>query len=556
MSSFVAELARGRGPVRATGIAKPESGSWIVGDVRIDGREQLRDSLGAAGVPTRDDASDIELIFAAWSVWRETATERLIGDFSFALWDSERRVLFCARDQLGVSPLYWAQVGETFVCSNVLDEVRAHPRVSSRLHEPAIVSFLQHGSNENLTTTSFADIRRLAPAHQITVRVDAAALAPARYWSFPVPEPLRLYHEQEYIERFRDVLGDAVRDRLRTDRAAILLSGGLDSTSLAATARRVAPRVRLSAWTQDMAPNAPPDEVRLATSVAERLGIPQQIVNDAPVAWSHLAERGFRTPEPLDEPAWAAWLRLVDRISSDANVLVMGEDGDALLRPPGLLTMLRTWPARDVIGRVARYTLAHRHHPHLGIWWRRRVRNLFGHGRGPTSDWVRTEVLSRTAEDLPRALAHPARPDAVRFLSAPVWQSVLESAQQSYTRAPVAQVWPLLDLRVISFVFSIPPVPWCQKKELLRRSFVGEIPDEVLRRPKSPLHGYFERQVRDWRASQSLDRITLGKFTLEFVDSQSVADTFRNGTVAEVLGAWRVLALDQWLQYHDLAGTA
>ena len=142
----------------------------------------------------------------------------------------------------------FAEVANRACYRGLLNVLRAHPKLTPQRHEPALVAFLRHGFNDDLTATSFADIRRLAPATQITVSGDAIAALPKTYWKFPNPAPLRLSRDEEYIERFRDVLGDAVRDRLRSARAAIMLSGGLDSTSLAATARRVSPGTRLVAW--------------------------------------------------------------------------------------------------------------------------------------------------------------------------------------------------------------------------------------------------------------------------------------------------------------------
>jgi asparagine synthase (glutamine-hydrolysing) len=135
-----------------------------------------------------------------------------------------------------------------------------------------------------------------------------------------------------------------------------------------------------------------------------------------------------------------------------------------------------------------------------------------------------------------------------------VWQSVLEPAQQAYTGVTLDFVWPLLDTRVIEFVFSVPPVPWCQRKTLVRQAFRGELPDEVLRRPKSPLPGFFEWQVAQWRHSRRTDEIAFGDHTCEFVDTLSVADTLKNGSVWDAMAAWRVLILDHWLQRAGCGG--
>jgi asparagine synthase (glutamine-hydrolysing) len=310
---------------------------------------------------------------------------------------------------------------------------------------------------------------------------------------------------------------------LRENRAAILLSGGIDSTSIAATARRVSPEVALHAWTKDMTPFAPDDEVALAAGVASRLGIAFDVVRDQLTPLSQLDSPRFRTPEPLDEPEWSSWIRLLRRIETDASVLIIGDDGDALFRPPGLITMLRTLPAADVFRRVIAYYLSHGRRPHLGL------RSAFSSGFG----------------------AHPLRPEAERLLAAPVWQSVLEPAQRAYTGTALDLVWPLLDTRVIEFVFSIPPVPWCQRKELARRAFNHELTAAIVMRPKSPLRGFFEGQVARWRATKGARSIVFSENLLEFVDASGVEATLQAGSTTEVLAAWRVLILDQWLRGAD-----
>ena len=552
MTSFVAEVRRGAGPVRATGIANPAGSSWIVGDIRLDGRDALRDTLGAAGVPTPRDASDAALAMLAWGAWRETATERLRGDFSFAIWDARDRVLFCARDPLGVRPLYWADIGGTFVCSNHLDAVRAHAAVSSQLHEPAIVAFLRFGYNDDLTTTSFRDVRRLAPAHSLTVRDAQSEISPRRYWNFPVPEPLRLASDEEYLERFRDVMNAAVRDRVRGNRVGIMMSGGLDSTTLAATARNAVPGVALRAWTLDDGGSVAADEVRLAASVAARLDVVHEIVRYQGVPFAHLAVPGFRTPEPLDEPDWGPWERVLQSVSRDAPTLIIGEDGDSLFRPPGLITMLRAWPAHDVVRRVLAYISSHRRKPHLGLWLRRRLAAPFKRDPGYDPRWLRREFVDRDRSRAPAsAEVHATRPEAVSYLGDPYWQRYLEAAQPAYTGVPLETVWPLLDTRLIEFVFSIPPLPWCQDKELMRVAFRNELPDAVITRPKSPARGRFERQVAEWRASVGGGTVALSDGVCRFVDTSSALDTLRSGRATDVGVAWRVLVLDQWLRQLD-----
>ena len=105
------------------------------------------------------------MILRAYCVWGEDCVAHLLGDFTFAMWDGPKRRLFCARDHLGVKPLFYAQIGQTVVISNTLDCVRLHPAVSRDLNDSAIADFLFFGANQQSDTTSFRDIRRLPSAH-------------------------------------------------------------------------------------------------------------------------------------------------------------------------------------------------------------------------------------------------------------------------------------------------------------------------------------------------------------------------------------------------------
>jgi hypothetical protein len=108
----------------------------------------------------------------------------------------------------------------------------------------------------------------------------------------------------------------------------------------------------------------------------------------------------------------------------------------------------------------------------------------------------------------------------------------------------------MLDTRLLEFALAIPPVPWCQRKEIVRVAFRDELPAEVLRRPKATLRSYDDAQVASWRATRPCERLELSARTREFVNGDRALDSLRRGSAVEVLRAWRVLALDRWLRDH------
>ena len=145
--------------------------------------------------------------------------EHLAGDFAFAIWDAKTKRLFSARDHFGVKPFYYAEVGEQFIFSNVLDCVRVAPGVPSDLNEAAVGDFLLFGLNCDLATTTFSAIRRLPPAH--TLLADAEGVKTACYWAPPTAGRIRYKSTKQYAEHFEEIFREAVRDRLRADRVAL-----------------------------------------------------------------------------------------------------------------------------------------------------------------------------------------------------------------------------------------------------------------------------------------------------------------------------------------------
>lgn len=522
---------------------------WLTGDIRLDGRDDTRRAVVAAGVTLEVSATDETIVLAAYRAWGTGAPSRLRGDFSFALYDVQRAELLCARDGLGVRPLFYADTPRGFVCANTIRAVLAHDGIDRRLDEAAIVSFLQWGYNCNVATTTFCGVRRLAAGHQLTVRAGAASPPPTRHWRFPEPEPLRLSHDAEYVERFRALLDQAVRDRSRSAGTALMLSGGLDSTALAATMHRTNSSMPVHAFTTVITPLRPDNEGELAALVARQFGMHHDVSDDVAMPLEQLGDPQFDFAEPTDAPDVAAWRRLAPRIAATSPVMFVGEDGDALLRPPSMRTMLRHWPLLDVLGRAVQYTVRHRHHPHLGLWWRKRLSRLGRADPPAVPSWIRADLLARTGpQDDARLTPHPSRPETHAALSGSVWQQLHEQSDAIHSGAPLESRWPLLDTRLLEFVLAIPPIPWCQRKELIRRAFGHELPRVIIDRPKTPLPDYFDRQVVRWRTRVGRSAMPPLRCAVDFVDTSGVESILKEGDTARVLAAWRVLQLERWLE--------
>jgi asparagine synthase (glutamine-hydrolysing) len=542
--------------------------TWVVADARIDAREDLAARLAGREPDTcRPAASDVELIARAYRAWGEECPAYLIGDFAFAVWDQTRGTLFCARDQLGVKPIFFARFGRTVIVSNALDCVRLHPSASDDLHEPAIADFLLFGAIQESDSTVFRDVRRLPAAHCITWSSGSARQR--RYWTLPVEEPVHFTRAADYTERFGELLRAAVRDRLRTRRAGVFMSGGIDSTTLAAAAVGVL-RERpddffLQAFTCVYDRLIPDSERRYAALAAAHLQIPIRFdARDDETSIPDWDRVSIRTPEPIDNPAaFAAAVGFARSVSASARVLLYGEGPDnALLYEwrPYLAHLVSTRQIAALVRAVSSDLVMHRRVPVCSSVLQR------ARAWGRTRQWLdefpawldegfaaRHQCRERwAARRVPAPSPHPVRPRAYAAfdLDAVGWQPLFDYCDVTSAASHTEIRHPFLDLRVLRYMLALPPMPWCRNKLIIRRSMRTSLPRAVLRRRKTPV--VVSPDLARVRAS-GLPRLAPTPALRSYVDPSRIP--LAPNTEIELRAALRPLGLNYWLrQLEQTAG--
>lgn len=521
-----------------------EGGRVLVGAVRLDNRERLRQLLRPDDASSLGHASDATLALLAFERWGDRFGEYLMGDYALCVWDPAARRVVCARDHHGNRQLYWGVVGGRCRVSSTIAGVRASVALRGALREDAIVSFLRDGFVADPRATVWRDVRRLPRATTMFLTADGTVRY-HEHWRFPTPTPLRYRDPRDYPAHFVEVLGEALRDRLRASDAVIYLSGGMDSTTLAAVARDAAPDVTLHALTSGAPARVPSDDDRLAPLVAARLGIWHASLSSddtTPLSWLDAPDP--YPSQPVDEPELADWRASALVAARRAPIAIFGEDGDTLLQPPTLLAQVRTQSVVEVASSWWRFRRTAGHWPWIGLEWRRRLRRLLGREPDRTP-WLRAEA-HRAVGPAPTHQRHPVRRASVRLLTSGLWETLYEGMSPSLTGAASLVTFPLMDPRVIEYVFAIPPVPWGQDKRLLREAMRDRLPPEVVTRPKTPFVGAIEARVAQWRAAGGANA-TLSERVAPWVDRAVVRDIYQRGDPYAVVDAWRVLQLDRWL---------
>lgn len=300
----------------------------LVADARIDNRDEVTRALGLRG-----GVDDTRLILEAYARWGAACVDRLIGVFAFAVWDLREQVLFCARDPVGVRPFYYTfRPHRLFACASTLEALLTLADVPREINEVRVADYLA-GRGDDATTTFYEGLLRLPPGHTLTLSRHGEPVV-RRYWEFGGREAPRVASDAEFEEGFRAVFEEAVRCRLPRGPVGVMLSGGLDSSSVTGVAAQLhsAPLHTFSATFPDLPEEdlARADERQYVAAVVEATGAVSHLV---PLTDHSPADELDRYLDHLGQPPFISNLYLIHQLqvaarSEGIHVLLDGCEGD------------------------------------------------------------------------------------------------------------------------------------------------------------------------------------------------------------------------------------
>jgi asparagine synthase (glutamine-hydrolysing) len=320
----IIDLATGHQPITN------ETGNLsIVFNGEIYNYRELRETLLQRGHRFRTH-SDTEVILRAFEEYGPECVHRFNGMFAFAIWNRIDRRLFIARDRMGVKPLYYALGDTSFAFGSEIKAILEADLFPRQLRPGALWHYLTFRYVPE-STCIWEHVTKLPPAHYLTLSTDDMRLEVVRYWDIPAGEHEAMSRPSELL-RFQELFEDAVRLRLIADvPVGILLSGGLDSSAVAAAVRRVhdAPVKTFSIGFRD---GGEADESRYARLVADALGTDHyemHVGQEEFEAW--MPEFVWAADEPLADSA-SLPLYFVSKLASEhVKVVLSGEGSDELL---------------------------------------------------------------------------------------------------------------------------------------------------------------------------------------------------------------------------------
>lgn len=384
----------------------------------------LRTELQQAGAAFRS-GSDTEVVLVGYAHWGDRLWPRLRGMFALALWDADTEELRLVRDPLGQKPLYYfadftdGKLRRLGFASEIRPLLSAGA-VSPRIDPQALVGYLTWGSVPE-PGTIVAGIRALPPGYLLRLHAaqDRLQLTPPTAYGTPPtdgsPPPSS---QAEAVRVLRDGLADTLRCHLQADvPVGLLLSGGIDSTSLAAWARAVAPNQPLWAFTLAAETDGMADELARATATAHALRLRHEVV------WVSAATAAATLPDWLaaqDQPSldgFNTYLICAGVRAAGCKVVLSGAGGDELFFGYGLhRRFAAAWAAYKRLPAGLRRGLPEED---LAAWLYRRQRRLFP----PAIQrlLLQTGIRNNVQSEAEPALPYP--PPASFDLPAATWSS-------------------------------------------------------------------------------------------------------------------------------------
>jgi asparagine synthase (glutamine-hydrolysing) len=198
---------------------------WIVFNGEIYNYIEIRGELEKKGYKFLS-GSDTEVILNAYAEWGAKCLDRFNGMFAFAIYDSKKHQIFCARDRFGVKPFYYYFDGNRFVFASEIKAILCDDTIERRINEGAMYFYIAHGSVDIDEDTFFEGIKKLGHSCYLLIDLDKKTLKKHAWWDLT-----KTKMPADAVCEFRSLLHDSVRLRLRSDvPVGSCLSGGLDSS--------------------------------------------------------------------------------------------------------------------------------------------------------------------------------------------------------------------------------------------------------------------------------------------------------------------------------------
>ncbi len=577
----IIDLSGGKQP-----MCNENSSIWIVFNGEIYNHCELRPALERCGHRYASN-SDTETILHLYEEYGTDCVHHLRGMFAFAIWDTTRKRLFCARDRLGIKPFYYTLKDERFIFASEIKTLLEADGVQSRLNRRALPEFFAFGylaSDETL----FEGVRKLMPGHRLLIDLAGKDKRPqiSQYWDLDTAQSAVARTESDYIDEFRELFTQTVRSHLMSDvPVGVFLSGGLDSSAIAAEMAALR-KDRIETFSVGYADDRY-SELPYARIMAKHIGsVHNEVLLGPNDFFESLPSLIWNEDEPLVWPSSVS-LFFVSRLAAKkVKVVLTGEGGDELfagyLKYRAALWNLRWGSAyrKFVPSHVQRATRRILSSDVGPDWIIRKLRHSFlyhpdrfeemyfdnfycAFPEGQQSKLFTRELSDDLSDANPYANEmkfFPSRTGNGNLLNRLLYLDIktylvelLMKQDQMSMAASIESRVPFLDHKVVEFAAHLPArmkIRNLSGKYLLRRAMEDRLPVEILRRTKKG----FPTPVQPWLRGPLFERLSAVLTDGRLAERQIVRTGFvnsllemhRRNNARATDGCWRLLNFELW----------
>ncbi len=537
----IIDLEAGQQPV-----ANEDGSIQVVLNGEIYNYRDLTHRLLAMGHEFRS-RSDTEVLVHAYEQWGAAFLDKINGMFAFALWDSRGRRLFLARDRAGIKPLYYAWTRSALVFGSELKALLVHPAVERDLDPESLGHYL---SFEYVPTPHaiFRGVRKVRPGHYLIA--ERGSIEEVRYWDFAIQrsESVRVCEPHSHVHKFTRVLQDSVAAEMVSDvPVGVLLSGGLDSSTVAAMMAKASGgaiksfSVGFAEGSFDESTHARRVARYLQTEHHEMVLTPKMLLDLLPELAAHI-------DEPFADPSIMPTYLVSKFAREHVKVALGGDGGDEMLAGYSTLQAHRIAPFYNRLPTLFRHRVVEPlvrslpiSHSDFSLDFKA-SRFIRGSDEIPAVQhqmWLgsffgsqKTQILS---DDFIERIAGAPERELIRRTLQPcpagnqlnriLYQDmklyleggILPKVDRASMAVSLETRVPLLNWDVMEFLAGTPislKLRGFTRKWLLREAMAGELPDDIINRPKKgfgvPVARWLSSDLRqmaqDYLSSRRLER--------------------------------------------------
>ena len=568
---------------------------WITYNGEIYNFPILRAELEAFGHNFRSH-TDSEVLIHGYEQWGIDLLKRLNGMFAFAVLDLRLRPakLVLARDRFGIKPLYYIHMGDRLLFASEIKSILAAPEVAREVDFGSLHRYLAFLWTPG-PTTLFKGVYKLPPGHYMEWS-DGRPLVHS-YWNLSY-ESLPVKDERELTGQLQDVLNRSITRQLISDvPLGVFLSGGLDSSTIAAIASRASSEP-LSTYTivyrpEDSRLEQSDEDAEVSREVAKQLGARHHEIVVSPDVAEILPKIVWHLDEPVADAAAISTYLICKAAGSELKVLLSGQGGDEVFAGYRVYTMaalassLRAvpklfWnrPAKGILDLLPRIKdhvagvnpglvlAVHRYLAKVVEGANLEAEERFVFTRSYYTDAGQMQLYNSDLEGVLRGsvagdrhLEYFREVDGLDFLNRMLYvdtKTFLPELNLTYSdklssAASVEVRVPLLDNEIVEFMSRVPvemKLRRFETKYLMRRAVKDLLPARVLHRRKAsfgaPIRTWLQRDLREMVDDLLSDNSLRDRGYFDRKAIRKLISDDREGRADNSYRIWALLTLELW----------